>query len=388
MLAISLLLSLTVTVSNPIDKPREAVPVVVPVKAAEGKDVKSVTIKNHPEIAWQLDDLNDDGLADELVFLVDLASKQTEKYTIDFSNQPSTAEFESGTNAYIRLNDKNKKHPKIQAIAFPGSADNRQMYNSIYGHGAVLEGLHNAIRVYMDNRQSIDLYAKNTPRLELEETGFYTTRQQLEEGYGRDVLWAGTSVALASFRGYQNGVPVTIDTVATRSQRVVTTGPVRSIIEVADRGWVYNGKPIDMRQRYTIYDRHRDYDVEVSLVGVGENVDFCTGVQKLAIDNQGFVTSDGLAGSWGSNVPDKNMADISDTVGLGLWVADDNLVSVKEDDVNYITILRPDSKGVIRYSFTSGAVRESASPHSADDWFYYLRNWKALKSSPVKVRVK
>ena len=388
MLAISLLLSLTVTVSNPIDKPREAVPVVVPVKAAEGKDVKSVTIKNHPEIAWQLDDLNDDGLADELVFLVDLASKQTEKYTIDFSNQPSTAEFESGTNAYIRLNDKNKKHPKIQAIAFPGSADNRQMYNSIYGHGAVLEGLHNAIRVYMDNRQSIDLYAKNTPRLELEETGFYTSRQQLEEGYGRDVLWAGTSVALASFRGYQNGVPVTIDTVATRSQRVVTTGPVRSIIEVADRGWVYNGKPIDMRQRYTIYDRHRDYDVEVSLVGVGENVDFCTGVQKLAIDNQGFVTSDGLAGSWGSNVPDKNMADISDTVGLGLWVADDNLVSVKEDDVNYITILRPDSKGVIRYSFTSGAVRESASPHSADDWFYYLRNWKALKSSPVKVRVK
>lgn len=388
MLALSLLLSLTVTVSNPIDKPREAVPVVVPVKAAEGKDVKSVTIKNHPEIAWQLDDLNDDGLADELVFLVDLAPNQTEKYTIDFSNQLSTAEFESGTNAYIRLNDKNKKHPKIQAIAFPGSADNRQMYNSIYGHGAVLEGLHNAIRVYMDNRQSIDLYAKNTPRLELEETGFYTTRQQLEEGYGRDVLWAGTSVALASFRGYQNGVPVTIDTVATRSQRVVTTGPVRSIIEVADRGWVYNGKPIDMCQRYTIYNRHRDYDVEVSLVGVGENVDFCTGVQKLAMDNQGFVTTDGLAGSWGSNVPDKNMADISDTVGLGLWVADDNLVSVKEDDVNYLTILRPDSKGVIRYSFTSGAVRESASPHSADDWFDYLRNWKALKSSPVKVRVK
>lgn len=388
MLAISLLLSLTVTVSNPIDKPREAVPVVVPVKAADGKDVKSVTIKNHPEIAWQLDDLNDDGLADELVFLVDLAPKQTEKYTIDFSNQSTTAEFESGTNAYIRLNDKNKKHPKIQAIAFPGSADNRQMYNSIYGHGAVLEGLHNAIRVYMDNRQSIDLYAKNTPRLELEETGFYTSRQQLEDGYGRDVLWAGTSVALASFRGYQNGVPVTIDTVATRSQRVVTTGPVRSIIEVADRGWVYNGKPIDMRQRYTIYNRHRDYDVEVCLVGVEENVDFCTGVQKLAIDNQGFVTTDGLAGSWGSNVPDKNMADISDTVGLGLWVADDNLVSVKEDDVNYLTILRPDSKGVIRYSFTSGAVRESASPHSADDWFDYLRNWKVLKSSPVKVRVK
>ncbi|MCM1077265.1 MAG: DUF4861 domain-containing protein [Bacteroides sp.] len=387
MLAFSLLLSLTVTVSNPIGQPREAVPVIVPITKSKA-DIKSATIKNHPEIKWQLDDLNDDGMADELVFLVDLKPNQTETYTIDFSENPAETTFDPGTNAYIRLNDKNLKHPKIQAIAFPGDTDNRQMYNSIYGHGAVLEGLYNAIRVYMDNRQSVDLYAKNTPKLELEQTGFYTSRQQLGEGYGRDVLWAGTSVALASFRGYQNDNPVTIDTVTTRMQRVVTTGPVRSIIEVSDRGWVYNGRPIDMTQRYTIYDRHRDYDVEIKLSDTSANSTFCTGVQKLAIDNEGFVSPDGLAGSWGTNVPDKNMADISDTVGLGIWVPADNLKGVKEDDVNYLTILKPDSSGVIRYSFTSGAVRESASPHSAADWFKHLREWEELKKNPVKVKIK
>ena len=262
------------------------------------------------------------------------------------------------------------------------------MYSSIYGHGAVLESLYNAIRVYMDNRQSVDLYAKNTPRLELAETAFYTTRQQLEEGYGRDVLWAGTSVALGSFRGYQDGNPVTIDTVTTRSQRIVTTGPVRSIIEVSDRGWVYNGKPMDMSQRYTVYDRHRDYDVEIKLTGAPANSVFCTGVQKLAIDNEGFLTPGGLAGSWGSNVPDKNMADITDTIGLGIWVPAENLKEVKEDEVNYLTILRPDSKGIIRYSFTSGALRESASPHSAADWFKYLQEWEKEKKNPVKIRIK
>ena len=41
-------------------------------------------------------------------------------------------------------------------------------------------------------RQSVDLYAKNT-RGSNGSTGFYATRQQLEQGYGRDVLWAGTS---------------------------------------------------------------------------------------------------------------------------------------------------------------------------------------------------
>lgn len=162
MLALPLLLSLTVTVSNPIGQSREAVPVVVPV-GQDGKEINSVTIKGHPEIAWQLDDLNDDGRADELVFLLDLKPNATETLTIDLSSAEMETDFTPGTNAYIRLNDKNKKHPKIQAIAFPGDADNRQMYSSIYGHGAVLEGLYNAIRVYMDNRQSVDLYAKNTP---------------------------------------------------------------------------------------------------------------------------------------------------------------------------------------------------------------------------------
>lgn len=387
MLALPLLLTLTVTVSNPINEPREAVPVVIPV-GQDGKEINSVTIKGKPEIAWQLDDLDDDGRADELVFLVDMKPKATQTYTITLSEENRATDFTPGTNAYIRLNDKNKKHPKIQAIAFPGDADNRQMYSSIYGHGAVLEGLYNAIRVYMDNRQSVDLYAKNTPRLELEETGFYTTREQLEKGYGRDVLWAGTSVALGSFRGYQNSTPVTIDTVTTRSQRIVTTGPVRSVIEISDRGWIYNGKPVEMRQRYTVYDRHRDYNVEIKLTGASKNDVFCTGVQKLAVDNKGFISDTGLAGSWGTNTPDKNMADITDTIGLGIFVPAANLSSVKEDEVNYLTMLRPDSKGVINYSFTSGAVRDSASPHSADEWFAHLKKWQKLKENPVKVTVK
>ncbi|WP_305257386.1 DUF4861 family protein, partial [uncultured Duncaniella sp.] len=194
--------------------PRQAVPVVVPI-AQNGKEINSAVIKGQPDTPWQLDDLNDDGRPDELVFLVDLKANQTKTLTVDLSSARPKTSFTPETKAYLKLNDKNKKHPEIQAIAFPGDVDNRQMYNSIYGHGVVLEGLYNAIRIYMDNRQSVDLYAKNTPRLELDSTGFYTTRKQLEQGYGRDVLWAGTSVALGSFRGWQNGSPVTIDTVTT-----------------------------------------------------------------------------------------------------------------------------------------------------------------------------
>ena len=381
-----LLLSITVTVSNPLDTPRESVPVVIPINQRE--EVNSVQIKNHPTLPYQLDDTDMDGRADELVLLLDLPANGKEILTINLSPKPQTEKFEPKTNAYIKLNDKNKKYPKVTAISYPGDVSNLEMYNSIYGHGAVLEGLHNAIRVYMDNRQSVDLYAKNRPQLELDTTGFYTTRQQLAQGFGRDILWAGTSVALGSFRGYQNNAPVTIDTVSSRTQKIIATGPLRSIIEVEDRGWVYNGKPLHMTQRYTIYGGHRDIDVDITIHGAPASNLYCTGVQKLESDNEGFIQPDGLAGSWGSNIPDKGMKDVVDTLGLGIFVPAPYLAKTKEDEVNYLTVLKPDANGHIHYTFTSGAVRDITSPHTAADWFAYLRQWHKELLNPAKITIK
>ena len=281
----ALLPTISVSVTNPVDSQRANVPVVVAVPAEASRSLKGVTVKDHPEIPCQIDDMDGDGRPDEIVLLVDLAPRQSSVYTLQLLDTPVASTVEPGTSAYIKLNDKNKKYPRILSVTFPGDADNRTMYNSVYGHGAVLEGLYNAIRVYMDNRQSIDLYAKNTPRLELETTGFYTTADQLEKGFGRDILWAGTSVALGSFRGWNGSEPLTIDSVASRSQRVVTTGPLRSVIEVSDRAWRHGGKDIDMTQTYTIYKGHRDIDVEIKLDGAEKGEVFATGVKKVMNDN-------------------------------------------------------------------------------------------------------
>lgn len=380
----ALLSTLYVTVSNPLADQRDNVPVVVAIPASAG-EVRSVKISGAPDMPYQLDDMNADGIPDELVVMLDLKPSETRTLTLNLSSAPDTTTHEAGTHAYIKLNDKNKKYPRISAITYPGDVDNRQMYNSIYGHGAVLEGLYNAIRVYMDNRQSVDLYAKNRPQLELETTGFYTTAEQLDKGYGRDILWAGTSVAMGSFRGWQNCSPTTIDSVASRGQRVVTTGPLRSVIEVSDRSWIYNGHPIDLTQRYTIYKGHRDYEVEITLKGVPSKAVFATGVQKIMNDNEGFLRPDGLAGSWGNNVPDKNMPQVVDTLGLGISVSAPYLVKTLEDDVNYLTLLSPDRNGKIRYNITAAALRDETSPRDAKSWFDHLATWRRHLENPVKV---
>ena len=66
-----------------------------------------------------------------------------------------------------------------------------------------------ALRIYMDNRQSVDIYSKTTPQLELDVTGFYTTRDQLAQGYGCDILWAENRWEQAHSEGIRTPLPAT-----------------------------------------------------------------------------------------------------------------------------------------------------------------------------------
>ncbi len=381
--------SLEVTIENPLDSPRKATPVVVNLaEFAPGETVNSAIVTiDGMEIPCQVDDLNADGIADELVFVTDITPKSAMKATVELSEAAAKA-YEPQTYAYIKLRDEKKKYPKVTAVEFPGDADLRIMYNSIYGHGAVMEGMYNAIRIYMDNRQSIDIYGKNKPQLELDVTGFYTTPEQLAEGYGHDILWAGKSVAAGSFRGYQNDTPCYVDTVQARGQRVIVSGPVRSIVEVYDRGWNYNGTRHDMSQFYTLWAGHRDYDVDINIKGVTPTDRFTTGVQKMESDNTGFVSPDGLAGCWGSNVPEKKYPELIEWVGLGVSVAPEYLNGVTEDDVNYLTFLRPDKEGHLSYGVNIASVREEGGFKDADSWNKHLAIWHKERLNPCKITVK
>ncbi len=289
---------------------------------------------------------------------------------------------------FWKTRDEKKKYPKVVAVEFPGDSYTRTIYNSIYAHVSVIDGLYNAIRVYMDNRQSVDVYGKDNLQLEMDVTGFYTTPEQLAAGYGHDVLWAGKSVAAGSFRGFQGGEPVYIDSVAARGQRVITTGPVRSIVEVSDRGWIYNGKPRNMTQYYTLWADHRDYDVDIIISETMPGDVYATGVQKMESDNEGFVTADGLAGCWGSNVPEKKYADLVEWVGLGVSVAPANLAGEAEDEVNYLTFLKPDADGMISYGINIASARENGGFKTAAGWHEHLRAWHEERLNPCKITVK
>ncbi|MCQ2196910.1 MAG: DUF4861 domain-containing protein [Bacteroidaceae bacterium] len=309
--------------------------------------------------------------------------------------------------AQLKLRDSKLRYPKINEIEFKGSADPRATYDAIYGHGAMWESEYVGFRIYMDHRQSIDLYGKKYPQLELDSTNFYSDATWMAKGYGEDILYAGQSIAAGSFRGFEDNKLTYIDKVSARGQRIVKEGPDTVMVEVWDKDWNTNGKTLQMRQVYTMLRGHRDVQIDIYLEGVNDQDVFATGVQKLEMDNEGFIlpltepkepkdnrkthkkankpespqwqvgTDGALVGSWGRNIPEKGHPELVEGVGIGVYVPSEFVHEVKEDELNYLCFIHP-VNGHIRYHLAVCAeMQVNDGFKKSQDWFGWLRQWSA-----------
>lgn len=280
--------------------------------------------------------------------------------------------------AFMKLWDNKQTYPRINEIEFKGSVPKLDTYNAIYGHGAMMENEYWGMRVYIDHRQSIDLFGKSGKELELDLTNFYSTREDLEMGRGCDILWAGQSVAAGSFRGFVDEKTCYVDSVAARGQRVVKEGPDTAIVEVWDKDWLYNGHMIQMRQQYTMVKGAREMTVDIWLEGEQEDDIFATGTQKLEIENEGLIEIEGqpekndpeasvVMCSFGKNIPDKNAEDLIEGVGIKVRVPMKYIIMTKETEIDYLAILRPIDHH-IQYKVSVCSLREIAGPKNFEEW--------------------
>lgn len=280
--------------------------------------------------------------------------------------------------AHMKLWDQKFRFPRINQIEFRGDEPALAMYDAIYGHGAMWENEWMGFRVYMDHRQSVDLYGKKFPRMELDSTNFYSTPELMDKGFGEDILFVGGSIGAGSFRGYDGDSLVFVAPVALRGQRVLSEGPDTAVVEIYADAWRYAGQEIRFRQRFTAVRGHREVQVDVFLEKEKGDVDvdklqFCTGVQKLETGNEGFMEKRGVVASWGSNVPDKLNPHLVETLGIAVRVDGKNLIKVKEDDLNYLCIVWP-LNGHIRYWLAAASdMQQDGGFHSAKEWFRWAK---------------
>ena len=379
--------SFNIYLTNPTNQEKTDEPVVLQLDEYEQikpeQRTQLAVFLGKEQICSQLDDLNGDGVADELAFLVDLGANETRKATVKTIPDSKRKEFLREVNAQMWRKDKGKKtmYPVTEA-----SSTKNDMYNQMHHHGVAWESDIMAYRIYFDNKQTIDVYGKKRRQLELEACRWYPNDEQLAAGFGDDVLRVSGSVGVGAVKPWNGKKSVHLTEFAKRTQRIVSQGPLRTICEISIEGWQYESKSIDMTVRYTMYARHRDCQVDVfTSVPVDTLV---TGVQK--IKGAELYESADMVGAWGTDWPVNDTVKYAkETVGIAVYMPQGKAIRQAQDKVNNLLFFSNSPASPTRFYLTTVSMKEIGNPiNNASLFFDYMDKWKANCSHPIIISEK
>lgn len=377
-----------VIVENPWNAEKVDEPVVIDLSSlGAGFTVKSATVFDGTnEIPSQLDDMNGDTRADELAFVINLPASGKKTLNVTLSSLKSDKTYPARVYAEMLLRtSKKNKYAKGYAIYADGASDT---YNVQHHHGAAFESELVAYRIYFNEKQTTDLYGKFHKGLELEESQFYPTGEQLKRGFGDDVIKVNSSCGAGTLRGWDGTQSTLIKPVAVRGQRILASGPVRTIVDAEVKGWQYQNKELNMINRYTLYAGHRDAQVDVLFDAPLDKEVFCTGVQNITGHADMFSDHNGLVASWGTDWPVNDTVKYKkETVGLATYIPKKYVVKETSDKENFLYTISAPGKSSFRYYTSFTSCKETFGYPDKEKWFAYVQEWKKALEQPVKITV-
>lgn len=377
-----------VIVENPWNAEKVDEPVVIDLSSlGAGFTVKSATVFDGTnEIPSQLDDMNGDTRADELAFVINLPASGKKTLNVILSSLKSDKTYPARVYAEMLFRtSKKNKYAKGYAIYADGASDT---YNVQHHHGAAFESELVAYRIYFNEKQTTDLYGKFHKGLELEESQFYPTGEQLKRGFGDDVIKVNSSCGAGTLRGWDGTQSTLIKPVAVRGQRILASGPVRTIVDAEVKGWQYQNKELNMINRYTLYAGHRDAQVDVLFDAPLDKEVFCTGVQNITGHADMFSDHNGLVASWGTDWPVNDTVKYKkETVGLATYIPKKYVVKETSDKENFLYTISAPGKSSFRYYTSFTSCKETFGYSDKEKWFAYVQEWKKALEQPVKITV-
>ena len=385
--------TISVNVENTTGTARKATPVVVRL-ADCGISVKSALVTlNGKEIPSQLDDLDGDGTFDELCFITDIDKKGKQEFSVRLDDSGSPRSYTPQVYAEMLLTNKKVKSNNKQNLYISSlTVDNgTNPHWTLHHPGPACETDMVAYRIYFDHRQTVDIYGKYRKGLELKQTQFYPSKEQKAAGMGDDVLWVGETLGLGTLRGWDGSKPQMLKDVDKRTLRIVSRGPLRTIVEVVDKGWntMNAGKDrLDMTTRYTLYAGRRDCSVDIKFNKQAADYRFATGIINVK-NSVEMSDKQGLRGCWGTDWPvsaKDSAGHKRETVGLGICIPAKYVVEelpANKDNYPYVIGNATDE---LHYNITFGSDNEEFGFHSSKEWFAYLKAWKEEINNPVTVK--
>ncbi|HET9400558.1 MAG TPA: DUF4861 family protein [Candidatus Acidoferrales bacterium] len=279
------------------------------------------------ELPSQVDGLERETKADELAFQIDLKPHQTRIVTIPYGEVDRIwrlrSEYPRRTNALFSR--------KIEGVGW--------------------ESERNAFRVYFDKRNGIDIYGKRRPSMQLEMFASPEYDYHDESPEGRDVYRVGNAIGVGSIAAILNGKIERVADVKDRQWRIVSAGPVRSIVDLTYTGWNLGGQQLNLKSRITIWAGEYGFTHSISVEGQVPGA-LITGVplkSHAPLTRLETSKTAGLSGiaTWGEQVVNPGSAEQDfvpgSNIGLAIILPSAEIADVSDDDLNHLVKLNLDA---------------------------------------------
>ena len=273
-----------ITVENSSLISRANEPVIVPwsklpdrVRQANRENLRLLDDRGR-SLAFQVDDMDGDGRPDELVFIADVESQ--ERVTFALTDTAASLASPAGPLRTDAGNWKRTKSGRISLDDDDGPGLLRSQSSYVFD-GVGWESELIGYRLYLDERNALDVQAKRHPGLHWNFIGSSGLDYQLDAYWGMDVLHVGPALGVGGFGFWVSDSLVKPFPLESRRTRILARGPVRAVVRVDYVGWKVGGETVDVSLHGVIYRGSRVTLLTLSLLR-GPSQTVAVGIVKHA----------------------------------------------------------------------------------------------------------
>ena len=355
--------SLTVRVTNPLDLPRESVPVVLTLDELNrhapdfGAGPFRVIDAEGRVLPSQVDDSDGDSIKDEIVFPISLGPGETRDISIRYGD----------------LDAQQVYRPRAMALA-------GQKFHFAWESDLA------AYRTYFGK---IDFFGKTKPVIFLHEMESPWIDTHVMGSLGMDVLSVGATSGLGGINVWHEGKPYQADSYGAPGEReirsdphfrIVANGPVRVLADIAQPHWHIGDREFEAGLRVEAWAGRRECRVGVRIRST-DSQPFNFGPGMTVLGAEGYVDTDRrIVWCWGDQGIDAG------NVGLAILYPSESLHGVERGTGEMLVRYNSDGESTVEMVIAGGWTRDRKF-RNADEWFAFLKDLRREIDTPLRVEI-
>ncbi len=347
------------------------------------------------EIPSQVVNANADGKPDSYIFLVNLAPKEKKIISIKESDKRKNNSRHAHAEVSVKRNYKlvngvytGGYFESVKSTVTPkGHTDHNYYYKM---EGPAWESDKVGYRLYLDWRNSIDIFGKKVSDIVLPEVGHdkdskgHDTYHTMAD-WGMDIFKVGNSLGIGTFGAYVNGKVVKVSKTDSTICSILDDGPILASLNIKYFGWNFGKGKTNLNSTLKIASGSRltNYTLNIN----STHREFCTGLAKH--ENTEFLKSENkdenswnYIAFWGK----QSLAGKDDELGTALFYNNKQLVKLTEDELSKIVVLHP-QENKINYYFAACWDQEHNGIKTKEEFIKYLNDEVEKLNNPIKINL-